>query len=588
MKISDYAFLSDCQSAALVNSHGSIDWFCLPRFDSPSIFARILDPAGGHWSIRPRGVYRQHRDYLEDTLVIETVFETGTGSVSVTDALSLAGGLRGHQIGMEVPHTLLRVVSGISGSVEMVMEFKPRFEYGLTPPDLRVNDSGLYAIGGPVRLDLTTVVPLAVTGNETATAHFIVRAGEVAEFGLAYSHALRKKTIDPRPIAPAMKETVDAWHSWAALHKDYDGLHTPAVRRSALVLQGLTYQPSGAVIAAPTTSLPEKLGGDANWDYRYAWLRDMSLMMHALWVAACPNEPERFFEWMTQTGLGREDTVQIMFGIEGERDLSEHQLDNLAGFGGSRPVRIGNEAWRQKQLDVLGEVLDAAFVLKDRLVVPLDSTRRLLVQLAEQAARRWREPDAGMWEARDRERHYTSSKVMCWVALDRAIRLEQSLGAGRAQKQRWQAARDEIKQAILNEAWSDRIGAFGGAFGSDHLDASVLQMPLVGFLPATDRRMRATIDMIHRELCDKGIVRRWSEEANGFIICNYWLVECLALAGDAGRAAELFSNTTALANDVGLMSEEADPATGELLGNFPQAFSHVGLINAAWRLTQLE
>lgn len=585
MRISDYAFLSDCQSAALVNRDGSIDWYCLPRFDSPSVFSRILDPGAGHWSIRPQGDYDQHRSYLKDTLVIENIFETSEGSVSVTDALSLAAGLRGHEIGLEVPHTLLRVVRGLSGEVDLEMEFSPAFEYGLSRPNLAIIDTGLSATGGPLKLDLITSVPLEIT-EDMAKAGFKIRAGETIEFGLAYSKNFSREAAARLLVDASLKETIEAWRSWADLHKSYDGLHMEAVRRSALVLQGLTYQPSGAVVAAPTTSLPEKMGGEANWDYRFAWLRDISLMMSALWVAACPDEPARFFEWITMTGLARDDAVQIMYGIEGERDLSEHQLDHLEGFAGSRPVRVGNEAWRQKQLDVMGEVLDAAFVLKDLLGTMGQPARNMLIDLAGQAERRWREPDAGMWEARDKERHYTSSKVMCWVALDRAIRLKKILGINESQEQRWRTTRDDIKSAVLSEAWNPQIGAYGGAFGSDHLDASVLLMPLVGFLPATDERMRSTIELIYHKLCDKGVVRRWQEEENGFIICNFWLVECLALAGELERAKELFEKTTALANDVGLLSEEVDSATGELLGNFPQAFSHVGLINAAWRLSK--
>lgn len=280
--------------------------------------------------------------------------------------------------------------------------------------------------------------------------------------------------------------------------------------------------------------------------------------------------------------------MQIMFGVEGERDLSEHKLYNLEGFNGSKPIRIGNEAWKQKQLDVPGEVLYAAFLLRDNLGEMKKSTRDLLVHMADLAARRWREPDAGMWEARDRLRHYTSSKLMCWVALDRAVKLGGKLNPGEERRQRWQSARDEVREAIMENGWNENIGAFAGAFDSDHLDASVLLMPIVGFLPATDEKMRATIEVISHELCDQGLVRRWSEEESGFIMCSFWLVECLALAGEIQRAREFFEKTSALANDLGLLSEEADPATGELLGNFPQAFSHVGLINAAWRLTGLQ
>ncbi len=587
MRIGDYSFLSDCQSAALVSRRGSVDWFCVPRFDSPPVFSGLLDPHAGHWHIRPRGGFSQSRSYLKDTLVVENVFETGSGSVKVTDALALHAEKRGHEIGEGAPHVLLRMVEGVSGHVDMEMEFRPRFEYGLTLPWLQEQEGGVSALGGPVRLDLTASVPIWIVG-ETAGAGFTVKAGETAWFGLAYAETYAGTAPARVRVADSLKHTVAAWRSWAGLHEVYQGLHEQEVRTGALVLQGLTYQPSGAIVAAATTSLPEVMGGEANWDYRYAWLRDISLMMSALWVAACPDEPDRFFEWISHTGVGRSDAVQIMFGVEGERDLSERQLDNLVGFAGSRPVRVGNQAWRQRQLDVFGEVIYAAYLLRERLSPMEEMVRKLLIGLAERASRQWQLPDAGMWEARDRMRHYTSSKVMCWTGLDCAIKMSAMLRVGKAQKDRWRRARDRIKKAVLKQAWNSELGAFAGAFGSDRLDASVLQMPLMGFLPASDERMQSTIRLISQELYSNGVVRRWQEEENGFIACNYWLVECLAMVGELDGARELFETTTALSNDLGLMSEEADAATGELLGNFPQAFAHVGLINASWRLTQLE
>jgi GH15 family glucan-1,4-alpha-glucosidase len=330
--------------------------------------------------------------------------------------------------------------------------------------------------------------------------------------------------------------------------------------------------------------VPERLGGELNFDYRFAWLRDLSLTIRSLWIAACPDEPARLLDWFsTAAGRNGGELVQIMYGVEGERDLTEHELEHLGGYRDSRPVRVGNQAWTQKQLDVLGEVLDAAYVLRDSLDGLDGPVQDMLVTLANRAADGWHEPDAGMWEARDVERHYTSSKVMCWTALDRAVRLAPSLGAG-ADTARWATARDEIRAAVLAQAWSEKAGAYSGAFGSDDLDASVLLLPLVGFLPATDERMRATVESIERNLAAGGLIRRWASDPAGFVICTYWLVECLAMAGHADRATAWFDSATAHANDLGLLAEQADPVTGELLGNFPQAFSHVGLINAAWRL----
>jgi GH15 family glucan-1,4-alpha-glucosidase len=355
------------------------------------------------------------------------------------------------------------------------------------------------------------------------------------------------------------------------------------------VLQALTYQPTGAVIAAATTSLPETCGGSDNWDYRFTWVRDLSLTLRALWVAACPHEARRFFDWITWA-LGGQliegQPVQIVYRVDGERDLSEHALEHLRGLRDSQPVRVGNAAWQQKQLDVLGEVVDAVHLLREQVGEFDEILARLVAAPADRAAESWQEPDAGMWEARDGERHYLSSKVMCWVALDRAIELAPRLG-DHAHMQQWKAAREAVRQSILERGWSKEARAYTGAFGSDQLDASVLLLPLVHFLPVRDPRMWATIEAIERELAPDGLVHRWTGDEHGFLICTYWLVECLALAGEIGRAGELFERTTSYANDLGLLAEEADGTTGELWGNFPQAFSHVGLINAAWRLAEV-
>ncbi len=413
------------------------------------------------------------------------------------------------------------------------------------------------------------------------------RAGDKVAFSLAFEPPY-DGAEQHRGTWEMLDDTVAAWQSWAGQHRSYDGRHQHEVRRSALVLQGLTYQKTGAVVAAATTSLPEDVGGSWNWDYRFAWLRDVSLVLQALWVAACPHEAYRFFEWLAGAGAGVGDKpLQIMYGVEGERDLTEHSLEHLAGYRGSRPVRVGNDAWKQRQLDVLGEVLFAAHLLRDQLGDFDEEVRVMLVTLADQAARDWRDPDAGMWESRDEPRHYTSSKVMCWVALDRAIALADRLGDG-ADVPRWRRVREEIFEAVLEKAWSERAGAFAGAFGSDELDASVLLLPLVGFLPADDPRMSATIDAVGERLADGPLVRRWARDSSGFLICGFWLVECLALAGRLAEAQALFDRLLGYGNDLGLMAEEVDRETGEQLGNFPQAFSHVGLVNAAWRLTRAD
>ena len=582
--VGDHGFLADGRSAALVSRDGSVTWWCPSRFDAPSVFARLLDPDGGHWSVAPEERFDVERGYLDDTLVLRTVFTTARGSVAVTDALALERGVRGHGIGRNSPAVLLRTVQGLSGSVPVAMSFAPRFEYGLVTATVRVRDGGVTATAGPATLTLTATVPLHPEDGDTA-ARFTVHEGQRESFALAYSSTYREAPEPVADVPAAVADTVEAWRSWAAAH-DYRGRYRDAVRHSSLVLQGLTYQPSGAIVAAATTSLPERPGGDRNYDYRYAWLRDFALTLRALWVAACPDETNRLFDWVARSvgRVGRKP-VPIMHGPEGERDLTERELRGLRGYAGSRPVVVGNDAWRQRQSDVHGELLDAAWLLRDYLDPLPEDVRHLLRSLVEQVDESWRLPDAGMWEARDRERHYLSSKVGCWVALDRAVRFGDRLG-DRADVTRWAATRDELRATILRRGWCEAVGAYTGAFGSDRLDASVLIMPLWGFLPATDPRMRATIDRIARDLTEDGLVRRWDGDPAGFLLCSFWLAECLALAGEHARASGLFEGLLGRANDLGLLAEQVDPGTGEQLGNVPQAFSHMGLINAAWRLTE--
>lgn len=586
VSIADLGFLSDCRSAALVDRGGSVDWWCPDRFDSSSVFARLLGPAAGHWSLGPVGPATTTREYVDGTLVLRTEHRTDQGSVAVTDCLALEPGARGHEIGKGSPAVLLRRVEGLTGSVAMRSEVAARPEYGRTEAHLRTTGDGFEAWGGTARLLLTGVTGWQLHDG-VARLDLTVTSGDVVEMRLAW-HPSFGASADGRPIGsigmPSVDDTVAAWRSWSAQHRSYDGPFAAEVRHGSLVLQGLTYARSGAVVAAATTSLPEVMGGDANWDYRFAWLRDLSLTARALWVGACPDEPERLFEWLAASaGHIRDELVQIAYGVGGERDLTERELTHLPGFRDSRPVRAGNAAWQQVQLDVLGEVLDAAHLLRDAIGAWSPAVVDLLVALADRAADAWQDPDAGMWEARDAERHYTSSKVMCWVALDRAVALAPRLG-GRADPARWGKVRDEIREAVLADAWSPRLGAYAGAFGSDEPDASVLLLPLVGFVPADDERMSATIDVIATRLGGHGLVKRWESDPSGFLICTFWLVECLAMRGERGRAEDLFRLAASHANDLGIMAEEADLSTGEPLGNVPQAFSHVGLINAAWRL----
>ncbi|MBO4208656.1 glycoside hydrolase family 15 protein [Micromonospora echinofusca] len=588
-QLADYGFLSDCRSGALVGLTGSVDWWCPSRFDSPSVFGRILDPTAGHWSLAPAGAglpgHRVRREYLPDTLVLRTVHDTPDGSVAVTDALAAQPGARGHELGLNSPAVLLRVVEGLRGTVPMRSEFVPRPEYGLLTPYLHgLPGDAVLAAAGPVTLTLRAGVPLR-PGDSRVVTPFRVSAGQTIGFDLSYAPAYGGPPTLLEPVA-ALAETVRAWQAFRETHR-YDGRYAPLVRHSATVLQGLTYAPSGAVVAAPTTSLPERIGGDRNYDYRYSWLRDFAMTLRAFWVAACPDEASRLFAWVARS-IGRigDAPVPVMFGLAGERDISEHELDHLAGYADSRPVRVGNDAWRQRQLDVPGEVISAVWRLHHLLGTELDvELREMVIDLAGQVAATWHLPDRGMWETRDVDRHYVSSKVLCWVALDRAVRLAPRLG-DRAEPARWARVRDEIRAAVLEQGWNERVGAYTGAFGSPELDASVLFLPVVHFLPADDPRMRATIGVVERELgTADGLVRRWSTDPAGFVLCSFWLVECLVMAGEHERGRVLFEKVVARANDVGLFAEQIDPDSGAHLGNMPQALSHIGLINAAWRLT---
>jgi GH15 family glucan-1,4-alpha-glucosidase len=596
--IAAHALLSDCHSAALVTMDGSVDWLCFPRFDSPSIFGRLLDDAAGHWSITVAGGHPTGRRYLDRTLVLETTYRAPAGTVVITDALATGLGNHGHGLGRDAPHLLIRSVACVEGSAEVDVEYAPRPEYGLLHPLLSRTAGGATARGGAERLVLSSPVPLTVH-RSTATARITMTPGRTYAFGL------HRSTLGEEParvwsqdeLAGRLGGTVDAWRSWSALHQTYDGPWRDLVQHSGRVLQALTYQPSGAVIAAATTSLPETVGGDRNWDYRYAWVRDASFTMTALWVAACPDEAGNFFGFMSTAAaaeVGPGMPLQIMFGVGGEHDLAERTLPHLRGWRDSRPVRVGNGAWMQQQIDVYGELLDAAHRLADQITGMDDDTRRFLVALADTAVDCWPDPDQGIWEIRGEPRHFLYSKVMCWVALDRAISLAGLLQAT-GKVAGWTRARDEIRRVVLRDGWNAAAGAFTQSFGSDALDASALMLPIVGFLPADDPRMLATIDAIADRLTDaRGLVYRYRGDdglagtEGTFLLCTFWLAQALALAGRLDRAREAFERAVGSANDVGLLAEEVDPAGGELLGNFPQAFSHIGLVNAAWAISEAE
>jgi GH15 family glucan-1,4-alpha-glucosidase len=598
-RIEDHAMVSNCQGAALVTTGGTIDWACLPRFDSPAFFAALLDPNAGHWSVAPVVGARPERRYLPDTMVLSTVWHADDGGeVEVWDLLPLGPHERSHRIGRDAPPAIVRVVRGVRGWVRLRTELAIRPEYGLVTPLLTPRDGGAVSRGGAEAFSISSPVALHCDRG-VASAEVVVGEGDRVAFGLLLSDPWRDAP-DPwgqEELIALADDTVEAWRSWSSLHQSYDGPYADLVMHSGRVLQALTYAPTGAIVAAPTTSLPETPGGSRNWDYRFAWVRDASLTLEALWVAACPDEAEdffRFFATAAGTQLADGDPLPIMYGIRGERHLPEVELAHLAGYEASRPVRIGNGAWRQVQLDVYGELLSAACQLAEQMRQHDATTAAFLTGLADAAARRWTEPDQGIWEVRGAPQHFTYSKLMCWVALDRAIRLAHQIGVD-DRLDAWTASRDEIRAAILERAWSDRTRAFAQAFDSDALDASALMMAIVGFLPANDPKMRATIDAVADQLTDeRGFVYRYltndglQGEEGTFAICTFWLAHCRALLGDTQRARDLFERLAACANDIGLLAEEIAPHSPRLLGNFPQAFTHIGLVNAAWAIHQAE
>jgi GH15 family glucan-1,4-alpha-glucosidase len=599
--IADHALISDRHSCALIDTSGSVEWLAFPRFDSPSVFGRLLGPDAGHWRIAPNGEWISTRRYVDRTLVLETTFTTSTGVLVLTDSLALGPDNGGHRLGTGVPHLLLRRVSCISGQVEVDVSYEPRPEYGLVVPLLGFVNGGVTARGGAEWLVLTAPLDLELDRG-TARGQLTLDAGQTVHL------ALHRSTLEQTPahiwsqdeLAATVDATVADWESWSEIHQDYDGPWRDLVQTSGRVLQGLSFQPSGAIIAAATTSLPEGVGGERNWDYRYSWVRDASFTMQALWVAACPDEASNFFEFMTTaaaSSIGPDTGLQIMFGVGGEHDLSERELGHLPGWKDSRPVRVGNGAWSQRQIDVYGELLGAAAQLSEQIHTIDEDTRNFLIACVETAASEWTRKDQGIWEVRGDPQHFVYSKVMCWVALDRAIALADLLRAS-DRVDRWKQQREEIWETITRDAWSEEAGAFTQYVGSSALDASNLMMAIVGFLPATDPRMLATINAIEERLTDdRGLVYRYrteegvdglAGEEGTFLLCTFWLAQALALGDQVDRARAVFERAASFANDLGLLAEEVDPTSGEMLGNFPQAFSHIGLVNAAWAIYEAE
>jgi GH15 family glucan-1,4-alpha-glucosidase len=582
-RIEDYALIGDCETAALVSLEGSVDWLSFPAFDSAACFAALLGtPEHGRWLLAPAvPVTSVRRWYHGDSLVLETEFTTPDGVVSVIDFMPIRTALP----------DLVRIVVGRSGRVPMRLEFVVRFDYGSVVPWVRRMPGGLSAVAGPDSLLLRTPVPLRGADFKTV-ADFVVAEGERIPFDLTWfpSHRQSQNDLDPER---ALKRTTAWWVKWSASCR-YKGPWRDAVVRSLITLKALTYRPTGAIVAAPTTSLPEHLGGVRNWDYRYCWLRDATFTLLALLDAGYTAEARAWREWLVRAVAGRPEQIHIMYGIRGERRLTELELPWLPGFAGSRPVRIGNAAFDQFQLDVFGEVLDATHQAW-RLGVPLDEEAwRIDTALVTYLETAWREPDEGIWEVRGPRRHFTHSKMMAWVAMDRAVKGIEQFGL-EGPLERWRSIRDAIHQEVCREGYNADIGAFVQFYGSALLDASLLMMPLVGFLPASDPRVRGTIEAIERDLTIDGFVSRYKtlEEVDGlppgestFLLCSFWLADNLELLGRHDDARRMFERLLSVRNDVGLLAEGYDAKGRRLAGNFPQAFSHMGLVNTAMNLSR--
>jgi GH15 family glucan-1,4-alpha-glucosidase len=585
LHIEDYGLIGDTQTAALVGRDGSIDWLCLPHFDSGACFAALLgDRRNGRWLIAPVAAATSvTRRYLPHTLILETTFETAGGMVRLLDFMPPRRG----------EPDLIRIVEGVRGDVAMEMELVIRFDYGASVPWMRNLDGHLSAIGGPDALSIYT--PVETHGKDLTTrAEFTVRPGDRIPFLIMW-HASHVTSPDPVDPLAAFEDTKAWWEEWCA-RCTYDGPWRESVTRSLITLKALTFAPTGGIVAAPTTSLPEHIGGIRNWDYRYCWLRDATYTLYALMIGGYVDEAAAWRNWLLRAAAGDPSQLQIMYGMRGERRLPELELPWLPGYEGSRPVRVGNKAIDQLQLDVYGEVMDALHLARRSSLEPDEDMWALQRALTNHLETIWTEPDEGIWEVRGPRRHFTHSKVMAWVAFDRGIKAVDRFGFD-APAERWRAARDAIHAEVCDRGFDPRRNTFTQYYGSEDLDASLLMIPLVGFLPGTDPRVKGTVAAIERELTWNGFVRRYKpkEQVDGlpggegvFVACTFWLADNYTLQGRYDDATRLFERLLALCNDLGLLSEEYDPENKRHLGNFPQAFSHVMLINTARNLARAD
>ncbi|HEY7426550.1 MAG TPA: glycoside hydrolase family 15 protein [Gemmataceae bacterium] len=583
-RIEDYALIGDCETAALVGRDGSLDWLCLPRFDSGACFAALLGtPEHGRWQIAPAGeIKKVERHYRDGTLILETTFETAEGIVTLIDGMAIR----------DAHPVLIRCVRGEGGQVPMRLHLVIRFDFGsIVPWVTQLEEGGIRAIAGPDTLLLRTPIPLRGE-NHSTTAEFTVSKGEEVPFLLSW-HPSHEPGHPGGDALKILRKTERSWRKWSK-GCDCTGPWGKPMLRSLLTLKALTYAPTGGVVASVTTSLPEQLGGVRNWDYRYCWLRDATFTLYALMAAGYKDEARAWRQWVLRAVAGKPDNLQIMYGLAGERRLTEWEVDWLPGYEGARPVRIGNSASQQFQLDVYGELLDAMYQSRRIGLEPEQAAWNLEKAVVSFLETAWQQPDEGIWEVRGPRRHFTHSKVMAWVALDRAVKAVEKFGVD-GPVDRWRVLRDAIHREVCTKGFDAESNSFVQYFGAKEPDASLLMIPLVGFLPADDPRMAGTVACIERELLHDGFVLRYKthERVDGlppgegaFLPCTFWLADNFVLLGRQQEAEEVFKRLLGLCNDVGLISEEYDPVARRLVGNFPQAFTHVGLINTAMNLSR--
>ncbi|HEV8518153.1 MAG TPA: glycoside hydrolase family 15 protein [Burkholderiales bacterium] len=578
LPIEDYGLIGDCHTAALVGRDGSIDWLCFPRFDSGACFAALLgEPGHGRWLIAPATeVVSVRRNYRDGTMILETEFETREGAVRLIDFMPFSS----------ERWDVVRIVEGMNGRVPMRMELIIRFDYGSIIPWVRQSEGALLATAGPDTLELRTGV--AVRGeNMKSVAEFYVNKGERVPFALNYrpSHEAAQQALDPEQ---ALTKIEKGWRKWSG-RCTYQGRWRDAVVRSLITLKALTYVPTGGMVAAPTTSLPEQQGGVRNWDYRYCWLRDATFTLNTLLLAGYHEEAIAWREWLLRAAAGRPEDLQTLYSVTGKRRLDEYEVGWLPGYGGAIPVRVGNAASKQFQLDVYGEVMDTLHLARAADLTPEAPSWRIQLKLLEFLESNWQQPDEGIWEIRGPRRHFTHSKVMAWVAFDRAIKDVEAFGLD-GPVERWRQVRDAIHVQVCAEGYNARRNTFVQSYGSPHLDASLLLIPQVGFLPHDDPRVRGTVEAIERDLVVDGLVLRYSTATDvdalppgegTFLPCSFWLADSLALIGRRTEAEALFERLLALSNDLGLLAEEYDTRERHMLGNFPQALTHMALVNTA-------